>query len=120
MLQSETTTQKPGSTTSSKSNLPETVETQGVESESYSEDLRQEVSQQMTLTVGYAQRLQNLIHSEVEELENDYLADREKTKRLSQETIENIKTLGQEFRETVKLGVQLAGVKMRIEKGESA
>lgn len=118
------TTKKPESTSSNSSKELAIVESPQEVLMPYSDDLKQEVSQQMSLTVAYAQRLQNLIHSEVETLEAEYLENDDngesRTRKLSSETVHTIKELGCEFRETIKLGCTLAGVKMRIERGESA
>ena len=111
--------------TRSKSSVPAVIaETHQEVSSVYSENLHQEISDQMSLTGNYCKRLQHLIHSEVEALEHEYLTNTDngegKTRKLSHETVHNIKELGYEFRESVKLMVALAGVKMRIEKGESS
>ena len=68
----------------------------------------------------HAQRLINLIHSEVEAVENDYLqaeTPEERTRKLSDSNVENVTKMGHQLLETIKLGVAVAGVKMQIERG---
>ena len=115
------TTNRNEITISKSSTKDGSVEIQREESQPFSESLSSEISAQQSFLSTHAQRLTNLIHSEVEVLENDYL-DSEKdptdrTRKLSHDQLESVTRMGHQLLETIKLGVAVAGVKMQIERG---
>lgn len=116
----ERTTSRNEITISKLSTKDGTVEIQQGESQPYSESLSSEISAQQSFLSTHAQRLTNLIHSEVEAVENDYLqaeTPEERTRKLSDSNVENVTKMGHQLLETIKLGVAITGVKMQIERG---
>ena len=121
MQAKERTTNRNEITISKLSTKDGRVEIRQGDSVPYSESLSSEISAQQSFLNTHAQRLTNLIHSEVEVLENDYLDSEkdpsERTRRLSHEQLESVTRMGHQLLETIKLGVAVAGVKMQIERG---
>lgn len=121
MQAKERTTNRNEITISKLSTKDGSVEIRQGDSVPYSESLSSEISAQQSFLNTHAQRLTNLIHSEVEVLENDYLDSEkdpsERTRRLSHEQLESVTRMGHQLLETIKLGVAVAGVKMQIERG---
>jgi len=117
-------TKKNEITISPSSRKVENVETQQGDFTPYSEDLSEALSAQANLLGGHAQRLSNLIHSEVEVLELDYLDaekdPKERTRKMSEEQVNNVTRMGAQLLETIRLGVTVTGVRMKVERGESA
>lgn len=86
----------------------------------YSKDLNEVISAQQNFLNTHAQRLTNLIHSEVESLENEYLNSdaEERTRALSDKQLHSVTVMGGQLLETIKLSVAVSGVKMQIERGK--
>src|SRR4051812_33021777 len=114
----EKTTKRTAEIVSSESRSVATRETQPAALQPYSSELNEGIQAQQNLLSSHAQRLTNLIHSEVWKVENEFIAAEEPedmTVRLSEQSMHSVISMGNQLLETIKLGVAVAGVKMQIE-----
>lgn len=114
------TTKRTAEIVSSESRAVATRETRAAASRHYSTELNEGIQAQQTLIGSHAQRLSNLIHSEVWKVENEFIAaenPEDMTVRLSEQSMHSVIAMGNQLLETIKLGVAVAGVKMQIERG---
>lgn len=119
MNTNEETTQKTERDVSNKSMLPATAVNRTGELQLCSSELKEAMSALVNSAVSYVERSNNLLHSQFEKIEKEYLNDEEPTSKVSEHHIDIIKTLGPEIREGLKSGAQLIALQMKMERGES-
>lgn len=120
MSTKEKTTKRTAEIVSSESRAVATRETRPAASQPYSTELNEGIQNHQNLLSSHAQRLTNLIHSEVWQVENEFIAaekPEDMERRLSEQSMHSVVCLGNQLLETIKLGVAVAGVKMQIERG---
>lgn len=96
--------------------LPEKQEIHTEGLQILSEILKEDASPTLSLLDNSAQRLANLMHSQFEQIENDYLEGKELLRKISYEDTQNIATLAKEVRECIKLKVDIIRLKKELVK----